>query len=93
VKLTVSRRPGGRDYVVWGPQDRAIDYFALRAGEHPRVPAPAADGSFRSEVFPGLWLAPAALIAGDLAAVFQIVQQGAATPEHRDFLARLQPRA
>ena len=48
-----------------------------------------AQGLVHSEVFPGLWLDPAALLGGDLATVLAIVQQGLASPEHHAFVARL----
>ena len=48
-------------------------------------------GLYRSEVFPGLWLDPTALIRGDLATVLQRLQEGLASPEHAAFVARLQP--
>jgi hypothetical protein len=51
---------------------------------------PASGGIIRSEVFPGLWLAPAALLAGDLLRVLAVLQQGLASPEHAAFAAALQ---
>ena len=52
---------------------------------------PPADGILRSKVFPGLWLDPAALVRGDLNAVLKaILQQGLNSPEHADFVARLE---
>jgi Uma2 family endonuclease len=86
-KLNVSRRNGVREYVVWRTQDRAIDYLVLREGQYDRLAA-GADGIIRSEIFPGLWLAPEALLGGDLAAVAKTVQQGACSAEHAEFLAR-----
>jgi hypothetical protein len=50
-----------------------------------------ADGIYRSEVFPGLWVDTAALLRGDLAAVLAVLQRGIATAEHAAFVARLQP--
>jgi hypothetical protein len=50
-----------------------------------------AQGLVRSEVFPGVWLDPAALIRGDLATVLAVVQHGLASPEHDAFVARLRP--
>jgi hypothetical protein len=44
-------------------------------------------------VLPGLWLDPAALIRGDLQTVFQVVQQGIASPEYAAFVAKLQQAA
>jgi hypothetical protein len=37
----------------------------------------------------GLWLAPAALIRGDVNAVLAIVQRGVISAEYLDFVARL----
>ena len=87
-KLEVYRRHGAREYIVWRVEDRAIDWFVLREGRYDRL-ALGSDGLYRSEIFPGLWLDPEALIRGDLAAVFQAVQLGLATPEHAEFVARL----
>jgi len=39
---------------------------------------PDEDGLYRSRVFPGLWLDPAALWAGDLAELAAAVQKGVA---------------
>lgn len=86
-KLDDYRRNGAKEYLVWRVQDRAFDWFVLRDGHYWRI-APEADRTIRSEVFPSLWLEPDALIRGDLAAGFQAVQPGMATPEHADFVAR-----
>jgi hypothetical protein len=92
IKLHVYRRNGVREYVVWRTYDRAIDWFVLREGEFDRL-APGNDGIYRSEVLPGLWLDPQAMLAGDLGRVASVVQQGLATPEHAAFVARLQQAA
>jgi hypothetical protein len=77
-----------REYIVWRVLDRRIDWFVLRDGRY--VPLAAdAEGIFRSEVFPGLWLDAPALLRGDLAAVLACVQRGTATPEHAAFVERL----
>lgn len=86
-KLRAYERNGVREYVVWRVLDREIDWFVPREGRYVRQAAQE-DGTLRSEVFPGLWLVPEALIAGDLARVFQAVQQGCATPAHAAFLAQ-----
>jgi Uma2 family endonuclease len=91
-KLEVYRKNGAREYLVWRVKDRAFDWFVLREGRFERL-SPAEDGSLRSEVFPGLWLDPEALIRGDLPAVFQAVQRGLATPEHAAFVERLRQAA
>lgn len=91
-KLPVYRRNGVREYVVWRVFDREIDWFVLRVGQYERMTVDA-HGCLRSEVFPGLWLDPAALVRGDLATVLAVVQQGLASPEHGAFVARLHPPA
>ena len=89
-KLHVYRRNGVREYIVWRVLEQAIDSFVLRAGQYERVPVDA-NGLLRSEVFPGLWLDPGALLRGDLATVLASVQQGLDSPEHATFVARLHP--
>jgi hypothetical protein len=42
----------------------------------------------RSEIFPGLWLNPAAIFNGDLVMMLAILQQGLASPEHSGSVAR-----
>jgi Uma2 family endonuclease len=89
-KLHVYRRNGVCEYIVWRVLEQAVDWFVLRDGQYERMPRDA-QGLVRSEVFPGLWLDPAALLRGDLATVLAIVQQGLASPEHNAFVARLRP--
>jgi Uma2 family endonuclease len=91
-KLHVYRRSGVREYLVWRVLQQEIDWFVLRAGQYERMPIDA-DGLLRSEVFPGLWLDPAALVRGDLATVQAILQQGLASPAHTAFVTRLHPPA
>jgi hypothetical protein len=91
-KLQAYLRNRVREYLVWRVLDRAVDWFVLRGGQYDRL-LPGPDGLYRSEVFPGLWLDPAALDRRDIAAVLQTLQQGLATPEHAAFVARLQPGA
>jgi len=88
VKLHVYRERGIREYIVWRIYDRAIDWFTLR-GENYEPLQPETDGILRSEVFPGLWLDPAALIAGDGARLMTVLQQGISSPEHVEFVERI----
>ena len=89
-ELNDYRRNGVREYIVWRVLDRQIDWFVLRAGEFVRLPLDDA-GVYRSEVFPGLWLDPAALVRGDTQTVQTTLQRGLAAREHADFVARLKP--
>src|SRR5205814_2060530 len=85
----VYRRNGVGEYLVWRVLDRAIDWFVLRGGQ--LVPLAPDGGLLRSEVFPGLWLDPEALVRGDIAAVLAVVRRGLGSPEHAAFVRRLDP--
>lgn len=89
-KLKVYRRNGVREYLVWRVRDQEIDWFVLRESQYDRLPLQ--DGIYRSETFPGLWLDTAALFRRDLARVHELLQQGIATKEHQEFVAKLQTR-
>lgn len=91
-KLNAYLRNGVREYVVWRVLDEAIDWFVLREGNYERL-APGANGIYRSEILPGLWLDTAAILRGDWPAALQVVQQGLASPEHASFVQRLQKHA
>lgn len=91
VKLNAYRRNGVREYVVWRVLERAIDWFMLREGRYERV-ARGKDGCYRSEVLPGLWLDPDALMRADLAAVAQVQRQGLVSREHAAFVKRMRGR-
>ena len=91
-KKEVYRRNGVCEYFVWRVEDRAIDWFVLRGGDYQQL-EPGKDDIFRSEVFPGLWLDANALLAGNVAQVLRVLQDGLATGEHADFVASLAARA
>ena len=88
-KLHAYQRNGVCEYLVCRVWDSAIDWFGLREGRFQRLPLTEA-GHYRSVVFPGLWLDPAASLRGDLARVLAVLQQGIASPEHAAFVAKLQ---
>jgi Uma2 family endonuclease len=89
-KLEAYRRNNVMEYVVWRVLDNAIDWFVLEGTQYVRLACDA--GVYRSRVFPGLWLDVQALLDGNLLKVFETVQQGVATEEHRQFLALLAAR-
>jgi hypothetical protein len=91
-KFRAYQRNGVREYLLWRTEDDAIDWFVLRGDQFEQL-QPGADGVIRSEVFPGLWLDPAALIRQDMAKVIAVLQQGLADPAHTAFVARLTPPA
>ncbi|HEU5115772.1 MAG TPA: Uma2 family endonuclease, partial [Isosphaeraceae bacterium] len=91
-KLQAYQRNGIPEYVVFRTRQKQVDWFLFREGKY--VPlAPSADGLLRSEIFPGLWLDPEALLNGDLARVFAVLQQGLASPEHAAFVEKLRQNA
>ena len=90
-KLEAYRRNGVREYFVWRTEDGALDWFIHRGGRYERL-EPGTDGLLRSEVFPGLWLDPAALLAGDLPRVLEVLNAGLASAEHEAFVVQLQTR-
>jgi Uma2 family endonuclease len=87
-KKTAYRRNGVKEYIVWQVLDQKLDWFVLREGEYIRQ-EPDKTGILRSEVFPGLWLAVSALLAGDMAAVLTVVQEGLNSPQHAEFVKQL----
>jgi Uma2 family endonuclease len=86
-KLTAYRRNGAREYVVVRTYEGTVDWFVLRSSTYERLTT--TDGIYRSETFPGLWLDAEALVAGDLAKLLHVLQQGLAAPEHAAFVSRL----
>ncbi|MBY0229579.1 MAG: Uma2 family endonuclease [Gemmataceae bacterium] len=85
-KLRAYRDEGIPEYVLWRTEDGAIDWFVLEAGQYvPLRPDP--DGILRSRVFPGLWLDGAAMVAGNMRRVREVLNLGVASPEHAAFVA------
>ncbi len=85
---------GAREYIVWRVEDRA-DRLVHRSAtvDYDRLP-PGEDGVLRSEVFPGLWLDPDALIRGRPGRRLpgRPAWHGASR-EHAEFVARLRDAA
>lgn len=77
-------RAGVREYVVVMLREKRLAWF-VRRGEQFEELVPGADGLYRSQVFPGLWLDPAALLRGDTSAVRMALEKGLATAEHAAF--------
>ena len=81
-------RVGVREYIVRAIGPDEIHWFVLRKGRFVDL-EPGTDGIYRSEIFPGLWLDPGTLLAGDRKRLRAVVDLGCATPEHAAFVARL----
>ena len=82
---------GVKEYIVVAMRQARVYWFVARAGRFEEL-APGSDGILRSEVFPGLWLDPAALLSFDTRRVLDVLRQGLASPEHAAFVAQLAAR-
>jgi Uma2 family endonuclease len=87
-KLEDYERAGVREYLVRALEPDDIHWFVLTNGRFVELEI-GADGFYRSEVFPGLWLDPHALIAGDTRRLRAVVDLGIASSSHAAFVARL----
>jgi len=87
-KRRVYQRNGVQEYLAVQMYEQRVDWFVLRDGVYELL-VPDEAHVLRSEVFPGLWLPAAALLAGDLATVLEVLREGVASPEHAAFVARL----
>ncbi len=79
---------GVREYVVVAARTQQVFWFVRRRGKFKEL-APGNDGILRSDVFPGLWLDPAALLACNTKRLLAVLRQGLASPEHSAFVAKL----
>jgi len=87
-KLADYEQAGVLEYLV-----RALDpveVFLFRQEQGTLIERPLdEDGLYRLTSFPGLWLDPQALLAGDTRRLRAVVDLGLSTPEHAEFVARL----
>jgi len=79
---------GVGEYLVVDLDSRRLHWFVLRAGLFAGLAA-GADGVYRSEVFPGLWLDARAYFDQDAEGVIALLDRGLATAEHVELVARL----
>jgi Uma2 family endonuclease len=82
---------GVKEYLVWRVLDNALDWFINQNGAWMSLP-PDAQGVFKSQCFPGLWLASPALLRGDARDVLETLQRGLDSNEHAEFVQRLSSR-
>lgn len=83
-KLKVYRRNQVQEYLVWRVYENQFDWFVLREGEYIQL-EPNTEDLICSQVFPGLWLDKSALLAGNLARVLEVLQQGLSTTKRDTF--------
>ena len=85
------QRAGVLEYIVVALEPDEVSWFVRRADRLVPLP-PGPDGVFRSQVFPGLWLDPNALLSEDFDRLIATLDKGLASPGHADFVARLAAR-
>jgi Uma2 family endonuclease len=81
-------RVGVKEYLVITLRQQEVFWFGLRSERYERM-SPGTDGILRSEVFPGLWLDPNAILDGNTSRMLAVLQQGLATPEHKAWVSKL----
>jgi Uma2 family endonuclease len=79
-------RCGVLEYLVFSVRERQLRWFDLRAKKELFADA---DGVIRIRCFPGLWIDVEGVLARDSARMLATLNQGLATPEHAEFVARL----
>jgi hypothetical protein len=87
-KLALYQRVGVREYLTVELFGKRLTWRVLENGVYAAQSVPS-DGILKSRVFPGLWLDSAAFWADDGAKMQAVVNQGLASEEHRQFVARL----
>jgi Uma2 family endonuclease len=87
-KARLYERAGVAEYITALVGQERIVWRELVDGRYREI-APGADGLLRSRVFPGLWLDADALWKYDARRLLNSVERGVATPEHAEFLHRL----
>ena len=90
-KLTVYEQAGVQEYLVALVEPGEVRWHRLDGGSY-RLLEPGADGVLRSEVFPGLWLDPAALFAEDEGRFQAVLREGIDSDEHGEFVELLRQR-
>lgn len=91
VKLELYREAQVQEYLAVVLHEGTILWHRLIDGDY-RLIEPDTRQVFRSQIFPGLWLDGAALLAQQPARVLATLQEGLATPEHRTFVETLTQR-
>jgi Uma2 family endonuclease len=81
-------KAGVREYIVVALRQERVLWFVLRDSKFVEK-SPGEDGFLCSEVFPGLWLDPQALLRHDRERVREVLQKGLACPEHAAFVRSL----
>lgn len=87
-KLELYRRSGVGEYFVILAYEREVRLFRLADGVYELI-RPDEDGVLRSQVLPGFWFRADRFWEGRVAELIELVEEGIASPEHREFVERL----
>jgi len=90
LKFDIYREQGISEYLIWFTLDRTIEWYRQSDEQYARLP-PGEDGIIRSQVFPGLWLDPHALVSREMARVVDVARQGLDSAEYAAFRDGLDP--
>jgi Uma2 family endonuclease len=88
-KRGVYQRSGVQEYLVWQLYEQRLDWWHLTEGAYTAL-EPDDQGVRQSRVFPGLSLAVADLLSGNLAGVLTALQHGVQTDAHAAFVQALE---
>ena len=88
-KKRVYARSGVAEYIVYLAFEQRVIWFMLREGVYEEL-QPDEKGVLKSERFPGLWLQPDALLAGEIGHLLETLQRGLASQEHKTFCVGLE---
>lgn len=86
-KRRVYQRYGVLEYVVVCVKEKTLRWFDLRNNA---TLASDEGGVLKLTTFPGLWLDASAICRHDFAAALKTLEAGLASPEHAEFVARLE---
>jgi Uma2 family endonuclease len=90
-KLRVYQRNGVPEYLVLIAYEQEVHWYQLVEGVYQSI-EPDEKGILRSRLFPGLWLNPAHVWAGEFAAMQALVQEGLKSGEHAEFVEKMRLR-
>jgi Uma2 family endonuclease len=88
-KFQAYERAGVREYLVWQVALKRADWFVRKQSGFESL-STNDTGILRSVHFPGLWLNVPALLGRDQAKILSTIQAGMSSPEHAEFVKRLQ---
>lgn len=90
-KREVYQQTGVQEYLIVIVRTQEIRWLQSTDSYYEEQQA-TSEGVFHSQVFPGLWLDPKALLAEELPRLIETLKLGLASPEHAEFVRQLEER-